>query len=750
MDYEYQGYLATILYAPDPEAYTQVDHIDFTADDIMKWTTRDQPWEKQWQKIPPLRKRNGDAVQFTARFHDEPRIDVLPAGDFGFWAPLGTIGAKDKRFPLDLRRYPAFEITYRCATENAALGIAWSYPGGLNVQKLPRTMKWRTVVLRAQHFGFPVQLNDFVIRLYSSARTTESAEIKSVRFRGLTKSELEACYKDETRLKDRDKAAPYAVLDDFIPLGCVLNAETARRMAAMLGIGLAEYWTFALRDIAAHHHNCIMLEEYQRLTEAEWRALLAMLPDFGLRIVPVQHTLPNDDPAYIDEMLATWVKPYADEPAILSWMLMDEPREADFARVLALKAKVKEADPNHPMAVVTRHPSAYPLLAPFFAASGINYYASHAPWNIGELVRNHVGLGPAQQFWLMGPGFTWATGTPEWNSCPELRIMVNSAFANGARGWFTFAYHNDPIWVTGSCMRSLAGPFLAFSDLWLEMDRCMERISVLAPLLHKTWPWHLPKHWYAWSARSGDHYEFPEGVSPTTSYRLRGPDYNLYFIISNDIRGMATVNMDIPRDAMRGLAIYDVSDFLTSYEWKPMSLERHLQMVPGQARILLVAEESVCGYWRDILAGRMIVNLKRAAALNFPMCEAYRVDTSAIRALVDLPPTGDPLAELHNLDRAYHDMQNRIYAVDAATRARSSIVEAMAAACACDGALCRLVKRGRLEEARTLGEEVIPLAREFTHLRIDLEAGHAERILPHCEDLSNRVNQLLKRIRAAI
>ena len=64
--------------------------------------------------------------------------------------------------------------------------------------------------------------------------------------------------------------------------------------------------------------------------------------------------------------------------------------------------------------------------------------------------------------------------------------MLNLAIANGARGWFSYSYHNDPLWEQGRVQRTLTGPFLGFSDLWSELSRRLRYAHALAPLLLQT------------------------------------------------------------------------------------------------------------------------------------------------------------------------------------------------------------------------------------------------------------------------
>jgi hypothetical protein len=527
-----------------------------------------------------------------------------------------------------------------------------------------------------------------------------------------------------------------------------MNALSARRLAEMLGISIEEYWNFSFEDIAAHRHNSVIVEEVSGLSPGEWRELVALAGAHALRLVPIFDIARYETHEQQLQFVEDRIKPYAQSDAILAWSLYDEPPEKEFPNLLRLRRVVEEADPNHPLVVITRHPSAYPLYAPFFAASGIDHYTSHAPWEFAEIVHTHAPLSGGQQFWMVAPAFVYATGTPEWSSCAEMRLMVNLSFANGARGWSVYAYHNDPMWIHGSCQRSLTGPFLTFSDLWAELGERMERFHALAPLLLKAEPARMPDRWYATSAPSSENVHLPEGVPPTGSFRLRGPDFNLYFVVSNNVRGMASVNINIPPDIMHGLQIFDVFDFCQNRVWAPMDLERHLEMFPGQARVVLVAAPEVCAEYGRVLANRLAEEDRRQLEIDLKLARTYSLPVDEIEAILARVDRGDPMQDLHDLDRAHDTMLDLLYGHPTITPARTGITETSAVVCACDGALCRILARGLHDEAREFGLKVVPLAREIAHLRIELRQGRAEAVLPHCESLTKRAQRLLAEIRS--
>ncbi len=745
--YEYSGYLKTVLKAPDPGVSEKIEGITFSIDDIATWTTRDADSDKEWQNIPVQRSRTEDAVRLTGRFDETLRIDNLAIDDPSFWVALGTLGWQDWRLPIDVAQFPIAEITYRCITDNARPAWIWRYDGGLQFDWLPPTRRWRTIVRRVPHFGFPSKLTGVIIRLYSPSRTTETIDVKRVRFRVQTHEEWEAATQDEARHLEMVKPTHAPILDEFLPLGVYMSGESTRRLAQILGISLVEYWNLAFEDLVLHRHNCVFVEDVERFSKEEWKDLLSAALAFGIRLVPMRdssryETLERQR-QYVDE----YVKPYAKSKAILAWSMLHEPPEHDFSRMIRLRDLVEKADPNHPVALVTRHPSAYPLYAPFFAASGINHFTSHAPWEIGDIVRTHLPLNRGQQFWMVAPAFVYATGTPEWSSCAEMRLMINLAFANGARGWAVYAYHNDPIWMNGSCQRSLTGPFLMFSDLWAELGERMERYQTLAPLLLQARPARMPDQWYLSAARADTNTQLPPDVPPVSSFRLRGADFNLYFVVSNDVRGMASVNVAIPPEALEGLEIYDVFDFAQTREWKPMNPQRHLEMFPGQARVVLVAAPEVCARWGAILAERLIEEDRRQLGIHLKLARTYNLDLTEIETLMTKTGTGDAMQDLRNMDLAHDLLFDLMYSTPAIYKTRSRIIEASAAICACDGALCRLLGRGLVGEARELGQRVVPYAREVTHLRLELRQGRGEEILEQCEDLVDRVLKLLAEIR---
>jgi len=748
MVYEYSGYLKTVLGAPDPAEFENLESVVFSADDIARWSYQDLPADLEWQHTPVNSTRTEQGVRIEGRFNDVRQIDNLAADDPSFWVPLSSLATRDDRFPVDASRYPIVELTYRCTSSNARPAWLWTYPGGQSFDGLTPVQEWRTIARLVQYYDFPSQINAVILRLYSISRTVESFEVQSVRFRAMSAAESEVCARLETTLREQGEPRKYKILDEFMPVGTYMDAGSSKRLAAMLGISLNEYWSLVFEDIVRHNHNSVALERIDRLTAEEWKSLLKLAEKFEVKFFAI-YNLPLGTPhGYIQEFVDTHIKPYADSRAILAWSLHDEPPEHGFQNLLQARPHMEQADPNHPLAVILREPNAFPLFARFFPASGIAQYRSHAPWQVAEMVRTHQPLSAGQQFWFVAPGFIYATDTPAWHSCPEMRLMMNLAFSNGARGWFTFAYHNDPIWIRGSCQRSLTGPFLTFSDLWSELSQRLEQYNALAPLFLEATPEEAPETWFGSKSRAHANAQLPEGISPSSVYRLRGPDFQLHCVVSNDVREMTTVHLDLSAPGGAETALYDLSDFVHSRRWEPMPARRHMETFPGQLHIILSAAPEVCERWRDVISERIIQNDRRQLSFDMPLAAAYGVDTGGIEALMDSAAGLPGRDALHIMSQAREAVLNALYEPGQPAASRSSLIQVSAAICACDGTLCRLLGFGKTDQARQLGFKVIPLARELTHLRLELRQGRGAEILDHCQSLVQRAAEVLAEIRS--
>ena len=748
MTYEYSGYLSTILYKPDPASSESVDAISFTPQDLANWKTLDFNHAPEWRQVPVKRKNTDDCVSIEGDFRGVLAIDSLSADDPRFWAPLSTIDLQDDRFPIDTTQYPIVEVTYRCTSPNAHPTWMWTYEGGSHFGALPKSTEWHTVARNMQHFGFPNRIDDFVLRLYSPTRSIESFEIALVRFRAMSKEESEAASKSYANLEERRHVTRHPLLDEFMPLGVYMDAESAKRLAKMLGISTEDYWTLALEDLTTRHHNAIALSNFGRMTHEERTVLLEKCTEQDIKIL-VRHDFPLGGPEQEQQdLLEKEIKPYVDSPAIFGHSFSGEPIENDFRDVLHAKDLMEAADPNHPTALIARYPNAYPLFAPFFPASGVGHFASRRPWDVGAMVRAHVPLSEGQQFWVAAPTFMYPTRTPEWSTCPEMRLMVNLAFASGARGWFSYSYHNDPAWLRGRLQRTLTGPFLTFSDLWLELMQRMKSASALAPLFLQARREDAMDDWFVNGVTTDVTAEPDPGIPPISHFHLRGPDYSLYITVSNSVRDMASVEINVPADAVANEEIYDLSEYVSTRIWEPMARQRHVEMFPGQAHIMLVAGPSQCEHWREIITHRLIQDDLRKLKFNLALATTYGLNTRNVEQLIAQASKGSTPDDIATMHSAKDQLIDLIYGSSAISAARSKILEASAAVCGCDGALCRLMGFGKKDLAMAMGESVIRLAREFTAMRLELRQGNGAKILNHSEELAQRSLKLLEEIRS--
>ena len=746
--YEYGGYLSTILDAPDWELRDTVDSIVFTAEDLRNWRTQDLEHSVEWRGITVRKEAMQSSVLIEGDFREVVRIDSLSPDDPRYWVPLSTVGLDDDRFPIDATRYPIIEVTYRCASGRAHPTWMWTYEGGSHFGAIPKSKTWRTEVRMAQHFGFPDLIEAVVIRLYSPTRSVEALEIESVRFRALTQAEQEACQKNRLEIEDRKVSKKYEMLDEFMPFGVYMDAKSSKRLATMLGITHSEYWDLVLEDLVAHQHNAVALAHVDHLSATEWSGLLEQAEPYGVKFVP-RHKYPvGGGEEEQDAILSSYVQPYAESKSIFVNTFSGEPIETDFSNLLSACSRIEAADPNHPVAIIARYPNAYPLFAPFVPISGVGHFASRRPWDVGDMVKTHVPLSDAQQFWVAASTFVYPTNTPEWSTCPEMRLMNNLAFANGARGWFAYSYHNDPVWLLGRVQRTLTGPFLTFSDLWMELRQRAKLGNALAPLYLKARPVDTIDSWYSESFVSEVNGEPSPGVPAISLHQLAGDGFTLYITVSNNVRNMTGINFDIPNGSLGSNEIYDLTQYVTTRSWEPMPHKGHFEMFPGQSHIMLAAEPSECEQWRDMIVLRLIESDILRLRSNMKLASAYNLSYASIEEALRNPGNGSKPEQLESVHAAHSALVNLIYDAEDIHLARSKIIEASSAVCACDGALCRLMSRGKIDTARELGEGVVPLAREFTALRLELRRGNGAGILATSDDLSRRSLNMLARIRA--
>lgn len=750
MHYEYSGYLRSLLEAPSIEDRDRLDYIEFGPHELRQWTTIDAESDKEWQSIAARAIATEEGVLLRGEFEDLRRLDLLPKDDPSLWVPLGSRRYRDERLPVDLGRFPVVEVTYRCITEGAIPACVYAYPGGIHFDGLPASQEWRCEARLLQHHGFPERIDHVTFRLFSTERATQELELRSVRFRALSEREREAVRRKIDFTDELGGPPHYPLLDEFMPMGVSMKAGSAKRLADAMEISFRDYWRLALEDVARYHHNAVAIEELELLSPGEWRELLGLAESYGIKIL-AHHQWPMSELVKRgQELVDEHIRPFANSPAILAWGVQDEPPESTFLAHLQARHLIEQVDSQHPLVTIMREPNGYPLFAPHFAASGISLFHSNSAWDLGTLVYTHYPLNKGQQFWVNAPAFVYGTETPGWCTCPEMRLMLNQAFANGARGWFAFSYHNEPIWGDGAFIRSLTGPYLTFSDLWSELGHRMERFNGLAPLFLNARPSGPPEIGFKISAEAHPRSRRGEGIEPIEWRWLHGEDYALLYIITNDIGEVTPVNIEVPAHLSKGLEVYDMTEFIRTRVWQPMARERHLEMFPGQGEVILIAKPEACIRWRDICAQRIIENDRRQIALDLALARRYNLDVSMVQHHLRHMVSPRPMEEMPKSKDARDHLVNKLYTCPDLLGARSAILRASAAICGCDGSLCRMMGFGKTQLAHDFGLKVAPLSSELTSLRLQMRRGEGKQIVQRADILADRVVALLSDIRAQL
>jgi len=748
MTYEYSGYLSMILEAPDISKRDDVDYVEFTAEDILHWATVDMAESNEWRKVRVSRSRIDDAVQLSGNFTDIHRMNFISPNKPEYWAPLGTRDIQTEQLPIDLNKFPIMEVEYRCTTQDAYPAILWAYKNGTSMYMLKPSQRWRISSRLVQHNEFPEEVTGLYFRLYGGARSKESFEIKSLRFRAMTEEEKQAFEENRTLLNSPPPDLKNNMLDDFVPLGVILDAEKVSRLSEMLGISTSEYWELTLEDVARHHHNCIAIENAERFSPDEWRELLTLTREYGVKLLPMSGVPVSEYSSTTSELIIEAAKMFHDSDDILAWSINTEPKEKSLRQLVQIRDMVAEVDQKHPFVISTYHPGKAALFGPCFSATAIKQFQSRNPWQVADTVRAHGNVCKGQHLWFVAPAFVGGCGVPEWSTCPELRLMVNSAFANGAQGFFTYMLHNVPAWLDGSDMRSLFGPFMTFSDLWQELDRRMERINAIAPLFLNASIEPVPEDAFSITLHSDSTSAASEGARGISTSLIAGEGYKLFLIVSNETRTMSSVNLEIKHNFASGCDVYDLSDFIDKRKWRRMNLERHLEMFPGQMRGILIAEPGKSLELRDLIAHRLMEDDQRQLRLNMRLAQQYCIDVSLVEEFIKGPRDGDTMKQLPLYDWARDRLLDLIYENPEISDSRSRIIETSAALCACDGALCKLHGKKEQDLARELGQKVVPLARELTNMRLELRHGRGKQVLDLTRGLARRALELLNEIRS--
>ena len=162
----------------------------------------------------------------------------------------------------------------------------------------------------------------------------------------------------------------------------------------------------------------------------------------------------------------------------------------------------------------------------------------------------------------------------------------------------------------------------------------------------------------------------------------------------------------------------------------------------------MVASPSRCGEWRELIGGRLIDSDLRKLQFNIELAKAYGLDIGDVEADIERLDAKHGPDDLDIAEAAMSRLTNLIYETASIREARSAIIEASSAVCGCDGGLCRLMQLGKRERAVELGKDLVPLAAEFTQLRLELRRGKGADIVDQSKDLAARALVMLQKIRS--
>jgi hypothetical protein len=744
--YLYLGHLRHVMGAASRESAPEAQRICIGPDELTAWQYEDDPSEKEWQQPRGKKRRTDTGLLLEGDFEDVKRIDNLDADDPSFWVPLQP-PARTELFPVPLGEYPILEVTYRCLTPHTHPAVRVHYDGGVQHYWLPPETNWVTVAMLVEHFGFPERAENVTLRLYATNRRIVQMEVAAVAFRSLSRDERACLKKYARQVTKTGPPALYALLQDFLPIGVTMKADSAKRLAEMMEVSLRDYLRLAFEDIARNHHNAVTLERINALSSGEWLELLSLAESYGLRVVPTYEWPRDADKAHLSRYVQTHIGPYAQSPAILAWCIANEPDDGAFHEHLEARGLIEAVDVNHPLAFILREPGAFPLYAPYFAVGGMSFYRSHQPWLLGEMLRKHRAAFRGQQMWVVGPGFVYATDTPEWHTCAEMRLMLNLTFMHGARGWFAFAYHNEPIWAGGACQRTLTGPFLTFSDLWSELGLRAQRFAAMAPLLLKAQPVDPPNLPLSIRWKAHERAQIPPDFPAVGVQWFQGDSFWLLYLTNHDVREVTSVYIDTAPPLPNSWQMFDVTDFVRQRRWETLEPSRHLEMFPGQGQIILIVERERASDVLAELCARTIREDQRQVSLDLSLAKRYDLPVDPVIQTMRQLGLHAPIKEIDMTKKARDYLTNVLYGAPIIRETRSQLLRAAAAICACDGALCRLLAQGRADEAHEYGLKVVRNARELTHYRLQLRRGKAAEVFERAQKLADDVLVLLNKIR---
>ena len=219
------------------------------------------------------------------------------------------------------------------------------------------------------------------------------------------------------------------------------------------------------------------VEKYEKLREAGYNFVVGGAPSLdaaqaaGLKMGLSVH---GHGAEWLDQLRET-VREHRDHPALLFWMLFDEPgyNRAELLEIHAAYELIHEEDPVHPIYLVITHPSVYETFGRCCDVLSIDTY----PVSQGNLTSIGTNIDKAihdldgdQPIWHCGQLFDWPGD--RYPTPREHRMMTYTALQAGVKGmmWFTYAWGGKELPVVEP-------------ELWKEHVQLMREMKELEPVL---------------------------------------------------------------------------------------------------------------------------------------------------------------------------------------------------------------------------------------------------------------------------
>lgn len=217
------------------------------------------------------------------------------------------------------------------------------------------------------------------------------------------------------------------------------------------------------------------IEDYKKLKEAGYNFVVASAENLDkvheaglLAAVPVHNKDKNPEIYY------EFISKYKDHPAVLCWMLYDEPglHRTDLLYIYDIYNAAYRADKVHPSYLVITTSSVYKTYGPCCDVLAIDTYpvTNGKIEEVGDLIKKaYDQLERETPIWHCGQMFTW----PEQRrpNPQEHRFMVYYPLMNGAKGmlWYTFKGYGQNLPVDDP-------------ELWRAQKVILNEINDLSPL----------------------------------------------------------------------------------------------------------------------------------------------------------------------------------------------------------------------------------------------------------------------------